>query len=157
MESSSDQVVIFSTTQLCIERTCKFLNSLAYDSRYIHGGVSTEDRKNILDDFDNGKFRVLVISFGVGGVSLNLSSASIGIFMDLPWTPMVLQQAQDRLHRIGQKRNVQIIKLQSVGTIDERIEDLLVHRLQYEEEIFRSLSFVDLKRLVRGDKHHENN
>jgi SNF2 family DNA or RNA helicase len=67
------------------------------------------------------KYKVFLISLKAGGTGLNLTSADIIIHFDPWWNPSVEDQATDRAHRIGQKNVVQVFKLISEGTIEERI------------------------------------
>jgi superfamily II DNA/RNA helicase len=84
-----------------------------------HGGVPSVKRKDLIDRFrDDPKCR-LFLSTDAGGVGLNLQFASVVINMDLPWNPAVLEQRIGRVHRLGQKRSVQVINFVARGTIEE--------------------------------------
>lgn len=70
---------------------------------------------------ENKDIKVFLISLKAGGTGLNLTSADIVVHFDPWWNPAVEEQATDRAHRIGQKNIVQVIKLISEGTIEDKI------------------------------------
>ena len=83
------------------------------------------DRINLVNDFNNNEdVRVFLISLKAGGTGLNLTSANTVIHFDPWWNPSVENQASDRAHRIGQKNVVEVIKLITKGTIEEKIIEL---------------------------------
>ena len=75
-------------------------------------------------EFNNGENTVFLVSLKAGGTGLNLTSADVVIHFDPWWNPAVEDQATDRAHRIGQKNVVEVIKLISAGTIEEKIIEL---------------------------------
>jgi superfamily II DNA or RNA helicase len=90
-----------------------------------HGGVPSAKRKNLVDQFrDDPKCR-LFLATDAGGVGLNLQFASVVVNMDLPWNPAVLEQRIGRVHRLGQKRSVQVINFVARGTIEEGMLSVL--------------------------------
>lgn len=90
-----------------------------------HGGVKEEDRIKAIDDFQDGRAKVFIGTPQAGGVGLTLTASDTVIFVDRSWSPAINLQAEDRLHRMGQKNAVQVIVLQAVQTIDVNIEYLL--------------------------------
>lgn len=92
----------------------------------IDGSVSSENRQRAVDEFQtNDKIRLFVGNIQAAGVGITLTAASKVAFLELPWTPGHLQQAADRVHRIGQKDTVTVYYLLATGTIVERIAALL--------------------------------
>jgi superfamily II DNA/RNA helicase len=90
-----------------------------YGHVLFHGGVPGNKRKDLVDQFrDDPKCR-LFLATDAGGVGLNLQFASVVVNMDLPWNPAVLEQRIGRVHRLGQKRPVQVINFVARGTIEE--------------------------------------
>jgi DNA repair protein RAD16 len=65
--------------------------------------------------------RVFLLSLKAGGVALNLTAASHCFVLDSWWNPAVEQQAQDRVHRLGQHRPMRCVKFAIAGTIEERV------------------------------------
>ena len=93
-----------------------------------------------------------------GGTGLNLASADIVIHLDLWWNPQAENQATDRAHRIGQKNTVEVIKLVSKGTIEEKVLDLqekkkelsnrLIDSNNMDQNIISELTEKDIKNLL---------
>jgi len=88
-------------------------------------GVSSNERQQMLRQFQKGNVKVFAAILGAGGQGLNLNAASIVIFIDKSWSPAVNQQAQDRIYRLSQKKNVTIYELIARNTIEEKILRLL--------------------------------
>jgi hypothetical protein len=92
----------------------------------LHGDDSAEQRQANVDRFqEDDDCRLIVCSLSVGGVGVTLTAASIVAFLELGWSPGVHDQAEDRLHRIGQKDAVNAYYLLAHDTIDEIIAELI--------------------------------
>jgi Superfamily II DNA/RNA helicases, SNF2 family len=92
----------------------------------IFGKDSSEERQANVDRFQNDPgCRLIVCSLAAGGVGLTLTAASHVAFLELGWNPGTHEQAEDRLHRIGQHKAVMVWYLLAKGTIDEEIEQLV--------------------------------
>ena len=81
----------------------------------------TIDRATPINEFQNGKVPLFLISLKAGGTGLNLTAADTVIHYDPWWNPAVEMQATDRAHRIGQTQSVFVYKLITVGTVEEKI------------------------------------
>ncbi|MFD8087970.1 DEAD/DEAH box helicase [Kitasatospora sp. NPDC059722] len=93
---------------------------------YLHGGLSRARREELVERFQSPDGpRVFILSLRAGGTGLNLTAANQVIHLDRWWNPAVEQQATDRAFRIGQRRDVQVRRLVCVGTVEERIDELL--------------------------------
>ncbi|BAU57821.1 helicase [Halorhodospira halochloris] len=93
---------------------------------FLHGGLSRNQRDEIVNRFQNDRTeRVLVLSLKAAGTGLNLTAASHVIHFDLWWNPAVEAQATDRAYRIGQSQTVQVHRLLTQGTFEERINDMI--------------------------------
>ena len=106
----------------------------------MHGGSSAAQRDQMVERFQEAKgdTRVFVLSLKTGGFGLNLTAASHVFHFDRWWNPAVEAQATDRTHRIGQTRRVQVHKFVCIGTIEERIDQLLEDKRALAEEIMSS-------------------
>ena len=116
------KVLIFSqfTGMLDILKE-KLLNS-KIQYYYLDGSTKADERVVLCNEFNKKKrIKVFLISLKAGGTGLNLTSAERVIHFDPWWNPAVEDQATDRAHRIGQKNEVQVIKIISKGTIEEKI------------------------------------
>jgi hypothetical protein len=100
---------------------------LGFEPPFLHGGTSREQRDEMVrsfqEDLDGAK--VLLLSLKAGGVGLNLTAATHVFHFDRWWNPAVEDQATDRTYRIGQTRNVQVHKLITMGTLEEKIDAML--------------------------------
>ncbi|MFB7616292.1 SNF2-related protein [Kitasatospora sp. NPDC056181] len=93
---------------------------------YLHGGVPKGRRDELVERFQRPDGpKVFLLSLRAGGTGLNLSAANQVIHLDRWWNPAVEDQATDRAHRIGQRRDVQVRRLVCAGTVEERIDGLL--------------------------------
>jgi len=96
----------------------------------ISGKTSSENRQQIVRDFQAGKYKGVGISIRAGGVGLTLTHAWKALFVDLDWTPGSNWQAEDRLARIGQKSNkVEIVRMVSDHPLDIHIQNLLADKI----------------------------
>ncbi len=92
---------------------------------YLDGSTDVMKRGGkLVEDFNKGIGEVFLISLRAGGTGLNLTGADMVIHFDPWWNPAVEEQATDRAHRIGQENTVQVIKLITKGTIEEKIFQL---------------------------------
>jgi non-specific serine/threonine protein kinase len=95
---------------------------------FLHGGLTQPARDELVERFqeaDRHSPPLLIASLKAGGTGLNLTAANQVIHMDRWWNPAVEDQATDRAFRIGQQRTVQVRKLVCVGTVEERVADLI--------------------------------
>ena len=96
-----------------------------FDHVFFHGGVPSKKRKDLVQRFKNDPKCRVFLSTDAGGVGLNLQNASVVINMDQPWNPAILEQRIGRVHRLGQRRPVQVVDFVSKGTIEESMLGLL--------------------------------
>ncbi|HEX6509614.1 MAG TPA: DEAD/DEAH box helicase [Chloroflexota bacterium] len=110
---------------------------LGKDVIYLHGGTPRHIRERLVNRFQNDRRGppVFILSLKAGGTGLNLTRANHVFHYDRWWNPAVEQQATDRAFRIGQTRNVQVHKLISSGTLEERIDDMIEGKRQLAEQI----------------------
>ena len=92
----------------------------------IIGGQRDKDRQDNIDRFQNGDTRLIVVGLRAGNLGINLTRAKYVIFAELDWSPAIHRQAEDRLHRIGQKNTVFAYYLIGKRTLDEHVADILV-------------------------------
>ena len=93
---------------------------------FIYGGQSVKERQSIVDSFQtNPNDKVLVLSLRAAGVGLNLTAANTVIHFDLWWNPAVENQATDRAYRIGQKDDVNVVRLICANTFEDKIDEII--------------------------------
>src|SRR5690606_8431990 len=105
---------------------------------YLDGHTQPSERVELSDKFNDGERDIFLISLKAGGTGLNLTGADTVILYDLWWNPAVEQQATDRAHRIGQKNVVQVIRLVTQGTIEEKMNELQEKKRNLIEEVIDS-------------------
>lgn len=94
----------------------------------IIGGQSDTQRQSQIDAFQNGDTKLMIAGLRAGNVGINLTRARYVIFAELDWSPAIHLQAEDRLHRIGQKSTVFAYYLMGNGTLDEHVAKVLVDK-----------------------------
>jgi SNF2 family DNA or RNA helicase len=106
---------------------------------FLHGGTPRSARDEMVARFQSEQGPpVFVLSLKAGGTGLNLTAANHVIHYDRWWNPAVEDQATDRAFRIGQHKNVQVRKLTCVGTLEERIDQLIAEKKDLAEQIVGS-------------------
>lgn len=121
LADSSGKVVIFSQWERMLRILSMELEKEEIDFCFLHGGVPSPKRKNLIDRFRDDPECRIFLSTDAGSTGLNLQSASLLINLDLPWNPAVLEQRIARIYRLGQNNPVQIINMVSRNTIEERM------------------------------------
>lgn len=153
--SSGKRILLFSqfTSMLSIIR--KELEKRGESCFYLDGQTPAAERVELCRRFNEGEQDLFLISLKAGGTGLNLTGADTVILYDLWWNPAVEQQATDRAHRIGQTNVVQVIRLITQGTVEEKMyelqqkkKDLIDQVIQPGDEALSSLSEADLREIL---------
>ena len=112
----------------------KVIHKLLHDSLSefspvsIIGGQSDKLRQDQIDKFQRGESKLMIAGLRAGNVGINLTRAKYVIFAELDWSPAIHRQAEDRLHRIGQKNTVFAYYLIGNGTLDDHVANILVDK-----------------------------
>jgi SNF2 family DNA or RNA helicase len=123
---------------------------------FLHGAVPKKQRDVMVARFqeETDGPRIFILSLKAGGTGLNLTAANHVFHFDRWWNPAVENQATDRAFRIGQRKNVQVHKFVCVGTLEERINDMIENKKEIAGKIVGSgeawlteLSTAQLKEL----------
>ncbi|MEP9362864.1 DEAD/DEAH box helicase [Nocardioides sp. CN2-186] len=96
--------------------------------QFLHGGTPVREREAMVRRFQAGEVPVFLLSLKAGGTGLNLTRADHVVHVDRWWNPAVEEQATDRAYRIGQLRPVQVHRIITRGTIEEKIAELLTRK-----------------------------
>lgn len=160
-KANGHKMLIFTTYKKVLDLIIPKLNNIGITSYYIDGSVPSKTRMELVDKFNNDDTDAFIITLKAGGTGLNLTSATVVIHLDLWWNPQVENQATDRTHRIGQKNTVEVIRLITKGTIEERIlelqnkkrklAELLIDNENHTENKFSNLTEDDIKMLLSMD------
>jgi SNF2 family DNA or RNA helicase len=107
---------------------------------FLHGGTPAGKRQHLIDRFQSahGGAPVFILSLKAGGVGLNLTAASHVFHFDRWWNPAVENQATDRAFRIGQTQRVHVHKFVCVGTLEERIDQMIEQKTELAQNIIGS-------------------
>uniref|UniRef100_A0A8C0AV03 DNA helicase n=1 Tax=Buteo japonicus TaxID=224669 RepID=A0A8C0AV03_9AVES len=136
LKEKGDRVVLFSQFTMMLDILEVFLKH--WQHRYIRldGKTQISDRIHLIDQFntDMGIF-VFLLSTKAGGLGINLTSANVVILHDIDCNPYNDKQAEDRCHRVGQTREVKVIKLISKGTIEESMLKISQQKLKLEQDM----------------------
>ena len=137
--NSGHRVLVFSQFTSMLELIRKALDNLSIPYFSLEGKTKIDARNQAVKRFNEGERSVFLISLKAGGTGLNLIGADTVIHMDPWWNPAVEEQATDRAYRIGQHKNVHVIKILSKDTIEEKI-----YRLQKKKQSLAD-SVIDVK------------
>lgn len=144
VEELLDEIVDAGDKALCFTQYTAWGDLLAthFARRYgveplwLHGGTPQARRDEMVAAFgDDDGPPIFLLSLKAGGTGLNLTAASHVIHLDRWWNPAVEDQATDRAYRIGQRQTVQVHKLVSVGTIEERIDTMINEKRALAEAV----------------------
>ncbi len=108
----------------------------------IIGGQTDKVRQEQIDKFQSGHSKLMIAGLRAGNVGINLTRAKYVIFAELDWSPAIHRQAEDRLHRIGQKETVFAYYLIGNGTLDDHVANVLVDK-SYEIDTILDEKFED--------------
>jgi SNF2 family DNA or RNA helicase len=104
---------------------------------FLHGGVPQKQRDRLVERFQSDPEgpRVFLLSLKAGGTGLNLTAARHVFHFDRWWNPAVENQATDRAFRIGQTKNVQVHKFLCVGTLEEKIDEMIERKQEVAQRV----------------------
>jgi SNF2 family DNA or RNA helicase len=105
---------------------------------FLNGSTSKTERDRMIEQFQAGEFHIFILSLKAGGTGLNLTAANHVIHFDRWWNPAVENQATDRAYRIGQKKFVHVHKLVTLGTLEEKIDEMIERKQSLNEQIIQS-------------------
>ncbi|KAK2734338.1 hypothetical protein FQN57_001705 [Myotisia sp. PD_48] len=139
--ANGDRILIFSQFTMAMDMLEQVLETLHIKFFRLDGTTNVEDRQAILDAFyEQVDIPVFMLSTKAGGAGINLACANKVIIFDVSFNPQEDVQAENRAHRVGQTREVEVVRLITRGTIEEKIYALgqaklaLDHRVAGEDE-----------------------
>ncbi len=148
------RLLIFSQFTSMLSRIAERLKKMGIDHYYLDGSTPALERISLVKSFNAGGAPVFLISLKAGGTGLNLTGADMVIHFDPWWNPAVEDQATDRAYRLGQKNNVQVVKLITKNTVEEKIyhlqekkKNLVDQMIQPGETFLSKLTEEELKDL----------
>ncbi len=135
LDEPDKQFVIFSQFSKPIYLLAEEMKRKGIDYATYTGDTKSQDRERIVADFLGGKIRVFAGTIKAGGIGLDLYSASTVIFLDRSWSPAENLQAEDRLHRHGQKDAVQVIDIMARHTVDRGRKQDIAQKWEWIQEL----------------------
>ncbi|KAH8293402.1 hypothetical protein KR054_000203 [Drosophila jambulina] len=155
LKSRDDKAILVSQWTSVLDILRDHLNKAGMQTLSLNGTIPVKNRQDIVNQFNdpNNNKRVLLLSLTAGGVGLNLIGANHLLLLDLHWNPQLEAQAQDRIYRVGQKKNVIIYKFMCADTVEQRIKALQDKKLELANGVLTGstvsskLSIDDLKGL----------
>jgi SNF2 family DNA or RNA helicase len=152
---AGDSMLVFTQYTEMATLLEKHLTQRGIGSLFLHGGVPVRRREQMVADFQAGNVPVFLLSLKAGGTGLTLTRATHVLHYDRWWNPAVEDQATDRAYRIGQDRPVQVHRLITEGTVEDRIATLLETKRELADAVVGSgeawvaqLSNAELAELV---------
>jgi SNF2 family DNA or RNA helicase len=139
--AEGESLLIFSQFKEVCDALEKYLkHTCHYNTYYIHGGTNRNKREQMIADFQNPETEpsVFILSLKAGGVGITLTKANHVFHFDRWWNPAVEDQATDRAFRIGQKKNVFVHKFVAIGTLEERIDQMITDKKKLSSAIVGS-------------------
>ncbi|MBP2001537.1 superfamily II DNA or RNA helicase [Paenibacillus shirakamiensis] len=153
--SSGRRVLIFSQFTQMLGIIGRELGYEGIPYFYLDGQTPSRDRVELCDRFNEGEKDLFLISLKAGGTGLNLTGADTVILYDLWWNPAVEEQAADRAHRMGQKRVVQVIRLVTQDTVEDKMyelqqkkKDLIAEVIEPGQESISTLTEQEIRELL---------
>ena len=135
ISEEGEKVVVFSQWERMTRLIAKELEKKEIEFEYLYGGVPSEKRKNLVDNFMNEPSSRVFLSTDAGSTGLNLQAAATIINVDLPWNPAVLEQRIGRIYRLGQQNNIQVINLVAPHSIEEG----MLGKLRFKTSMFEGV------------------
>ncbi|KAL2507883.1 chromatin structure-remodeling complex protein SYD-like [Forsythia ovata] len=131
LKATDHRVLLFSTMTRLLDVMEDYLCWKQYKYLRLDGHTSGGDRGAIIEKFNQpgSPYFIFLLSIRAGGVGVNLQAADTVIIFDTDWNPQVDLQAQARAHRIGQKKDVLVLRLETVQTVEEQVRAAAEHKL----------------------------
>ncbi|KAJ8315230.1 hypothetical protein KUTeg_007380 [Tegillarca granosa] len=134
--AKKDRVVIFSQFTMMMDIMEEFFKMSNYRYIRLDGSTPVVDRQQLIDQFNTDEsIFIFMISTRAGGLGINLTSANVAIIHDIDFNPYNDKQAEDRIHRVGQTREVRVIRLVSKGTVEEAMLRCAQEKLKLEKDV----------------------
>ncbi|XP_065863380.1 probable ATP-dependent DNA helicase CHR12 isoform X2 [Euphorbia lathyris] len=140
LKATDHRVLLFSQMTHLMDILEVYLQLHDYKYLRLDGSTKTEERGTLLKKFNapDSPYFMFLLSTRAGGLGLNLQTADTVIIFDSDWNPQMDQQAEDRAHRIGQKKEVRVFVLVSVGSIEEVILERAKQKMGIDAKVIQA-------------------
>ena len=128
-----------------------------YSFMRMDGSTPVQVREGFVQKFQSTEDRtfIFLLSTRAGGIGINLTRANHVIFYDCDWNPTLDSQAMDRVHRIGQKRKVTVMRLVNKNTVEERILQIAGLKMDIQSMVYKGSKIdkddIDVRQLLLMD------
>ncbi len=153
--SPDEKVIIFTQFRETQRYLGELLTAMGWGVNLFHGQMKPEEKDNAVERFKNESGPQILLSTEAGGEGRNFQFCHFLVNYDLPWNPMRVEQRIGRVDRIGQEKDISIFNLSVKDTIEERVLEVLEHRIRVFEETIGGLDAIlgetenDIKKIVR--------
>ena len=152
------KVLLFSQMTRMLDIIQDYLHFKGYSYERLDGSCRSEERYLAIKNFNQKNETFLfLLSTRAGGVGLNLVSADYVIFFDSDWNPQVDKQAESRAHRIGQKREVTVIKFVTKSSVEDVILQRSKRKLQLTQTVIEEGGFGNNQKGINNNNINNNN
>ncbi|KAG0280259.1 hypothetical protein BGZ95_010779 [Linnemannia exigua] len=136
INEENSRVLIFSQFTMVLDILEPVMQTMGFKYLRMDGSSKVEERQPMIDSFnDDQSNKVFLLSTKAGGFGINLTGANVVIMFDLDYNPHNVKQAEDRAHRVGQTRQVDVYKLIGRNTIEEQIYQLANLKLKLDQHV----------------------
>jgi len=136
MKSDMDRVLIFSQFTMLLDVLERYLKIRGHRYMRLDGQTPVQERQQMIDKFNKDEdIFIFILSTRAGGLGINLTAANTVILHDLDFNPYNDKQAEDRCHRVGQTKEVKVIRFTSEDTIEEGIHNIAMEKLKLEKDV----------------------
>jgi len=131
-----DRVLIFSQFTMLLDVLERYLKIRGHKYMRLDGQTPVQERGDLIDKFNRDEeIFIFILSTRAGGLGINLTAANTVILHDLDFNPYNDKQAEDRCHRVGQTKEVTVIRFTSEDTIEEGIHQVALEKLKLEQDV----------------------
>lgn len=136
MKNNMDRVLIFSQFTMLLDVLERYLKIRGHRYMRLDGQTPVQERQAMIDKFNKEEdIFIFILSTRAGGLGINLTAANTVILHDLDFNPYNDKQAEDRCHRVGQTKEVKVIRFTSEDTIEEGIHNIALEKLKLEQDV----------------------
>ncbi|GMS82058.1 hypothetical protein PENTCL1PPCAC_4233 [Pristionchus entomophagus] len=143
LRATGHRVLLFCQMTECMTVLGDYFAYRQWDFLRLDGDTAQEKRGELLAQFNapDSEQWLFMLSTKAGGLGLNLQTADTVIIFDSDWNPAADAQAQDRAHRIGQKKEVRVLRLITANSVEEKILAAARHKMNIDEKVIQAGKF----------------
>merc|ERR1712098_188400 len=146
MHANGDRILIFTQFVIVLDILEQYLRIRGHTYLRLDGSTPVTDRQVMIDQYNtDSSIFIFILSTKAGGLGINLTAANTVILHDLDFNPHNDKQAEDRCHRVGQTREVKVIRFTSEDTIEEGIHNIAMEKLKLEKDVTGAEADADSK------------